>query len=342
MLKQLLFSHTVLILTACSVSPPRAPEAPAPVVAPPPNESVCTAGSCEGFIPVTGGKIWYRIVGVYKRKTPLLVLHGGPGATHDYLDVLESVGNERPVILYDQLGCGRSDRPDDRSLWTLDRYVEEVHQLREHLGLKRTNILGHGWGSMLAMEYYLRHPDGIESLVLSSPIINTGRFTADRQTLIRKLPPRENKAVEQALKKGEFLDQSYLDAVQVYNRRHLCRLSPWPDSLNRSIDRFNRSVFEELWGPADFAATGSLRNFNRTEELRRVSVPVLITCGEKDDSVPKTCAIYSELVPRPEIAIFSDGTRSHHLESPDAYIRVVRRFLMKSDLISRSAPGQPG
>ena len=113
----------------------------------------------EGYVSVPGGRVWYKIVGS-GAATPLVALHGGPGSTHWGLTPLEALAHERPVVLYDQLGCGKSDRPEDTSLWRVERFVTELHQLRQQLGLHRLHLLGHSWGTMLAMDYYLAHPAG--------------------------------------------------------------------------------------------------------------------------------------------------------------------------------------
>jgi proline iminopeptidase len=143
----------------------------------------------EGFIQVTGGKVWYRIVGADKKGIPLLTLHGGPGARHDYFEPLEALAVDRPVIFYDQLGCGNSDRPSDTTLWTVARFVEELEQVRESLHLEKVHLMGGSWGTMLAVEYMLRKkPDGVVSLILSGPYLSTPKWVADQQMWISQLP----------------------------------------------------------------------------------------------------------------------------------------------------------
>ncbi len=132
----------------------------------------------EGYVDVPGGRVWYEIVGE-GNGTPLVTLHGGPGSTHFGMEPLRALADERPVVFYDQLGCGGSDRPDDLSLWRTERFVEELDLLRRSLMLDRVHILGHSWGTMLAMDYYLAHSDGIVSLVMSSPFFSIERWVAD-------------------------------------------------------------------------------------------------------------------------------------------------------------------
>jgi proline iminopeptidase len=136
----------------------------------------------EGYIPVTGGNIWYKIVGINRKNIPLLVLHGGPGAPHDYLEPFEILSDERPVIFYDQLGCGNSDKPRDASLWNVERFVNELEQVRTYLGLDKMHLHGQSWGSMLAVEFMLtKKPKGVVSLILSGPCLSLSRFAADQR-----------------------------------------------------------------------------------------------------------------------------------------------------------------
>src|SRR5438477_11181565 len=142
----------------------------------------------EGFVEVEGGRVWYEIVGS-GRGIPMLVLHGGPGFTHEYCRSLEALADERPVVFYDQLGCGRSERPDDLSLWTVDRHVEELGQLRRGLGLERLHLFGQSWGTMLAAEYMLHAgTDGIAGAVFASPCISIPRWVEDAERLKAALP----------------------------------------------------------------------------------------------------------------------------------------------------------
>ncbi len=130
----------------------------------------------EGYVDVEGGRVWFRIVGS-GNATPLVLLHGGPGAPSHYLNPLEQISEDRPVIFYDQLGAGRSDRPTDTTLWRVDRFVDELAQLRSALGLDEVHILGHSWGAMLAMDYMLTEPDGVKSIIFASPALNVKRWT---------------------------------------------------------------------------------------------------------------------------------------------------------------------
>ncbi len=216
--------------------------------------------SCqEGYVSITGGKVWYQIVSAEKKETPLLTLHGGPGGAHDYLEPLILLSDERPVIFYDQLGCGNSDRPQNPSLWTVEHFVEELKQLREILSLDKIHILGQSWGSMLTVDYWLNeHPEGVVSFIFSGLCLSASRFTADQRSYLKLFP----KEIQQTITKNEaagcFDSPEYQEAMMKYYKRHLCRLEPWPDCLNRSFEKMGHEVYEYMWGPSELTVTGTL------------------------------------------------------------------------------------
>src|SRR5438105_3799139 len=144
--------------------------------------------ACAGYIAVEGGRVWYRIVGEERAGIPLLVLHGGPGYPHDYLEPLERLADERPVIFYDQLGCGRSDRPPDKTLWRAARFVRELAQVREALRLDTVHLYGHSWGTMLAVDHLLSGAMAA-SLILASPALSIPRWLGDAAAYRSALPP---------------------------------------------------------------------------------------------------------------------------------------------------------
>ena len=193
------------------------------------------AASSEGTIEVEDGyRVWYRRVGSGER-TPLLVLHGGPGAGHDYLETLEALADERPVIFYDQLGCGRSDKPDDPSRWHIGRFVREVDLVRQALGLSRIHLLGQSWGGWLAIEYMLGQPAGIDSLILASTSASIPQFVAECERLKSELPPDVYATLQKYEAAHDYRHPAYEKAAEEFYKRHLCRLWPWPDSYLRTV-----------------------------------------------------------------------------------------------------------
>ena len=213
----------------------------------------------EGFLTVPGGKAWYRIVGNDRPGIPLVTLHGGPGAPHDYLEPLEGLADERPVIFYDQLGCGNSERPDDLALWNNGRFIDELLKVQEGLGLTKIHLMGQSWGTLLAGEYMLREkPQHVCSLILSGPFFSASRWLADQQNYLAGLPEEIQTVVRQAEAMKEFDSPAYQEAMRVFYSKHVCRLNPWPEAMNRTIEKMGVPVYLSMCGPSEFTMTGSL------------------------------------------------------------------------------------
>lgn len=290
----------------------------------------------EGYIPVTGGNISYKIEGKNKKGVPVLVLHGGPGASHDYLEPLKELADERPVVFYDQLGCGDSDRPDDKSLWTIKRFVDEVDQVRSALGLEKVHIIGQSWGTSVAVDYLLtKHSKGVMSLVLSGPLLSTSRWIEDQKAWIAELPKEIQEIILKCEEEGEFSSAQYQDAIMAFYKIHVCRLDPWPECLNRSLEKMNFSMYEYMWGPSEFTATGILKDYERVERLNEITCPVLFTCGYYDEATPATTEYYQKNTPGSELCVIKDASHEHHLEKPQEYLRALRDFLGRSDKVKR-------
>ncbi len=284
----------------------------------------------EGLVPVPGGRVWYQVIGD-GLAVPLLVLHGGPGFPHDYLEPLAALAAERPVVFYDQLGCGRSDRPDDPSLWHVERFVAELAEVRRALGLDRLHILGHSWGSMLATDYALTRPDGLVGLILASPPLSIPRWLDDLAAYRRDLPADVQAVLDQHEAAGTVDSPEYEAATTEFYRRHLCRLDPLPEAQQRALDGAGLPVYHAMWGPNEFYMTGSLRTYDRTDRLPELAVPTLFTCGRYDEAPPATTAWYQHLVPGAELAVFEQSAHVPHLEEPQRYRTTVADFLRRVD-----------
>jgi proline iminopeptidase len=279
-----------------------------------------------GFLSVEGGKVWYRILGAAKSGVPLLTLHGGPGYPHDYLEPLEQLADERPVVFYDQLGCGQSEQPNNRALWRVDRFVRELAQVRQALGLERMHLFGHSWGSMLAVDYLLSGAS-VTSLILASPALSIPRWMEDAAQLRKTLPAdvQQTLALHEAAGTTETL--RYRDAAMQYYHRYLCRMDPWPEPMNRSHEASSGAVYREMWGPSELYATGNLMNYDRTGRLSELAVPTLYTCGRYDEATPEATAWYRSLTPTAKMLVFERSAHMPHLEETEAYLAALRNFL---------------
>ncbi|HPR33474.1 MAG TPA: proline iminopeptidase-family hydrolase [Prolixibacteraceae bacterium] len=289
----------------------------------------------EGTIPVEGGNVWYTIVGADRKGIPLMVLHGGPGVPHDYLDPLKALAAQRPVIFYDQLGCGNSEHPSDRSLWTLERFVGELKQVRAFLKLDRMHLLGQSWGAMLAVSYLLREkPEGVLSLILSAPYLSTPPWIQDQQKLIDRLSPESRQNIRTCEAEENYDSPAYQSAMQEFYEKHVCRISPWPDCLKRSIEKIGMDVYLYMWGPSEFTMTGTLKEVDLTEKLRFIGQTVLLTCGEFDEATPETTRLYQQHFQNATLYMFPGASHEHHLEYTQEYLLVVSGFIQEQEQLS--------
>jgi proline iminopeptidase len=278
----------------------------------------------EGRVEVTGGSIWYEIIGEGSG-TPLIVLHGGPGSTGRGLEIVAPLGDDRPVVIYDQLGCGYSDRPEDLSLWQLDRFVEELAQLREALGLHEVHILGHSWGTMLAASYLLTKPSGVKSVIFSSPCLSAPRWEADQAIHLKGFPQELQEVVARCEVEGTTDSEEYQEAMKTYYKRHMCRID---QLVAKDPERpFGAHVYNTMWGPSEFCATGNLKIYDVTSRLHEIDIPTLFLCGRYDETRPETLAYYHSLIPGSEMHVFEQSAHKAYFEETEEYLRVVGEFL---------------
>jgi proline iminopeptidase len=284
----------------------------------------------EGYVEVPGGQVWYRIVGTDRPGTPLLCLHGGPGMPHDYLEPLEDLAASRPVVFYDQLGCGRSDRPADDSLWTTERFVEELAVVRAELGLERPHLFGNSWGGWLALQYTLDRKPQLASLILSSSPPSVPRWITDCAELRAELDEPVRRVLDHHEAAGYFSCPEYQWAVTQFYRRHLCRRDPWPACLERTFAGLGGDVYMTMWGPSEFGpVTGRLNGWDVTGRLLEIQVPTLVTGGRYDEARPEHLAVLANRMRDAELVIFENSSHLAFVEERERYIEVVSDFLAR-------------
>jgi proline-specific peptidase len=260
------------------------------------------------------------------------VLHGGPGAPHDYLLPLQYLSDERPVIIYDPLACGNSDKPSDKSLWIIERFVDELERIIIALGIDRMHLLGQSWGTMLADDYLLaKRPKGVVSLILSGPCLSSSRWASDHRAYLLELPKNLQRIIKESEETECFSSEDYQDAMMAYFKIHVCRLDPWPDCLNRTFAKMGQTEYENMWGPSEFTIRGALAGYDRLDRLKEIKNPVLFTCGRYDEATPVSTAYYSRILPGSEMAVFENASHEHHLEKTEEYLAIVREFLRRSE-----------
>jgi proline-specific peptidase len=287
--------------------------------------------TAEGRIAFRGFETWYRIVGEEEDagKLPVLLLHGGPGGTHDYLEPLEALAaTGRRAIFYDQLGCGQSDLPDDPSLFTVDLFVDEVGAVRDALGLDRVHLFGNSWGGMLAMEYALTKPPGLASLVLASSPASIPQWIEETGRLRARLPQDVQDTLTRHEDAGTTDSPEYEEACMVFYKRHVCHAGEWPECVLRSFDFIERHglVYRTMNGPSEFHVTGTLKNWSVVDRLGEIRVPTLVVTGEHDEATPAINRTVSEAIPGAESVIYPDASHMAHVEDTDGYVRLLDRF----------------
>ena len=279
----------------------------------------------EGYIKVDGGKVWYRVTG-NGDNTPILVLHGGPGAPSYYLKPLSALGVDRKVIFYDQLGCGKSDRSTDTTLMTVDHFVEELKTVVNHFGLKEFYLYGQSWGTMLGTDYYLKYPQGIKAMILSSPSISIPLWLKDADILLSTLPDSIQNTVRNYEQNKNFSAPGYQEAVQVYYQNFMARKLPWSADIDSTFSQFGQS-YQYMWGPSEFTATGPLKTYDQTSRLGEIKVPTLFITGEFDSARPSTVKYYQSLVPGAKFEVIEGAAHLTMQDKPEESNRVVMEFL---------------
>lgn len=290
----------------------------------------------ELMVPVEGGRIYVRINGRLDGPNPPIILaHGGPGATHaGLMDALE-LADERAVILYDQLDSGRSDRPNNPANWRVGRFIDELEAVRAALGVNRWYVLGHSWGGTLALEYGARRPAVLAGVVLASPLISTRSWLADANALIGKLPiavqsnlkacdspsPRATSVCEAATAQfyGEFLRREPKSAAS--------------NAYTSPQDRgFNSTLYETMWGKTEFVSTGSLRSYDGEPLLAKLDGKrTLFIVGQYDEARPVTAVAFAERVPGSELAVVPGAAHGIFSDRPDESVGLVRAWLRRQD-----------
>ncbi|MCA1668539.1 MAG: proline iminopeptidase-family hydrolase [Thermomicrobia bacterium] len=290
--------------------------------------------STEGRIPFHGYETWYRVVGAQEEpgKLPLLTLHGGPGACHDYLESMEALAaTGRRVIFYDQLGCGHSAVPSDPSLWTVGLYVEEVNAVRHALRLERVHLLGQSWGGMLGMEYALTQPTGLASLIIESSPSSMTQWVAEANKLREALPPDVQRTLLKHEADGTTNAPAYEEAMMIFYQRHVCRLPEWPDYVQRSFAKLseNPEVYYTMNGPSEFHVTGTLKTWDITDRLGEIRVPTLVLSGRHDEATPAIHETVHHGISGSESVIFEESAHMCHVEEPERFQQVVGDFLAR-------------
>lgn len=290
-----------------------------------------TGKPAEGFITVSGKKLWYKVYGSGDA-TPLLMLHGGPGFPSYYLSPLAArLATERKVIVFDQIGCGRSERTTDTAFMSIESHLAQVDSLLSYLQVKEYYLYGHSYGTMLAMDHYLKHPQSIKGVVFASPCMSTLRWVKDADTLAGLLPDSTRLLLRQYLRKEKTDPVKFAKAIDTYYSTYYNRKQPVPKEVDSSIKNSGDNMYEHMWGKYDFECTGTLSAYNRINDLPRVKAPVLFTCGEFDAARPATVKYYHSLLPGSAFVVIPNAGHGTMGDQPGEDYKNVHLFLQRLD-----------
>jgi L-proline amide hydrolase len=294
----------------------------------------------DGTVSFDEAQTWYRVTGELRpgdaaAPAPLVVLHGGPGATHDYLLSLADLADGRAVVHYDQLGNGRSTHYPDRGadFWTVDLFVRELHNLVDSLGIAdRHHVLGQSWGGFLAQEYTLTQPPGLQALVLADTAASFPDFVAEANRLRALLPPEVEETLRRHEEAGTTDDPSYMEACLVFYGRHLCRIE-WPAEVAEAFAWIDRdpTVYHTMNGPSEFHVIGSIRDWQSKDRLSEIDVPTLLVSGRHDEATPALQRVLLDGIAGSEWVCFEDSSHMPHVEERERYMQVVGDWLARHD-----------
>lgn len=282
------------------------------------------------MIPVVGGKykVWTKKVGSGPVK--VLLLHGGPAATHNYLEAMESFLPQAGIEMYyyDQLGCGNSDIPDDPSLWTLARYTEEVEEVRRGLGLDNFVLYGHSWGGILGMEYALNYQQHLRGLVISNMCAGTKAYLKHTAELKQQLPPSTLARLTALEAKEDYDSPEYMKIMmEDLYPRILCRTQPWPEPLDRAFRMLNEKIYVQMQGKSEFLVTGNLKDWERWDRLHEIKVKALTIGSRYDEMDAEDMHKMATLMANASYAYCPNGSHMSMWDDQDTYFRQLLGFL---------------
>jgi len=302
-------------------------------------------GGGARMIPITTPKgdfhVWTKRVGNNPR-AKLLLLHGGPAATHEYFEACDSFLPAAGIeyYYYDQLGSAYSDQPDEPELWQIDRFVEEVEQVRVALGLDAHNffLLGHSWGGILGIEYALKYQRHLKGLVVSNMMSSIPAYNEYARTVLMPAMDQDVLAKIKSLEaSGDTETPEYMALLEGHYQEHVLRLpaAEWPEPVNRSFARTNRSIYVPMQGPSELGASGTLVDWDRTESLEEIDVPTLVIAGTHDTMDPAFLEMMAGRFPKGRFLLCRNGGHMSMYDDQPTYFRGLIDFIVDVDQASR-------
>src|SRR5256712_7120768 len=281
----------------------------------------------EGYAKIIGFSLFYRTSGRPTKGT-LLCLHGGPGATHDYLMSLEDLAQfGYRVVLIDQLGCGKSERPRGTDLYTFAHNVEEVEGVRAALRLGKVHLMGSSYGGALAIATALKYQRNLRSTIVTGGLASVPLPVLEMRRLVNRLPPKIRATIAKYEALEDYQNPKYLAAVDVFYRRYVCRLPVWPREVTYSFEQISRPVYFTMNGPNEFTIIGTIKDWDVTDQLPAIHIPTLVTVGRYDEVTPRVAESIHRGIQGSKLVRFEKSAHLAMWEERSHYIEVLRDFL---------------
>ena len=285
--------------------------------------------SASKIIPIHGGfHVWTRKIGDSPVK--MLLLHGGPGATHEYLESFEQYlpPANIEIYFYDQLGSFYSDQPNDVSLWNVERFREEVEEVRQYLDLDQFYLCGQSWGGFLAIEYALKYQVALKGLIISNMTASIPSYVKYINSLRGRLPESILNVLEHYEAKGQYEAEEYQALlIEHLYKKHLCRVDPWPEAVSRAFAHINPQVYNTMQGPNEFLVTGTFKDWNRWDDVHHIKVPTLVLGGRYDTMDPADIEEMGRRIQNSTVGICENGSHMSMWDDADAYFGFIKSFV---------------
>lgn len=288
-------------------------------------------GDVEGLVNANGFDLFYELYGKDGKKGTVLCLHGGPGGTlEDFRPLIDLTKDGYRVVLYNQMGSHRSQVPRNKSLLTVEHYVEEVEAVRVGLNLGKINIIGQSWGGMLAMAYALKYQSNMKSMITNGGPASVPLCLSEMTRRKLELSPEIQNIFQKYEAVSDYENPEYMYATEIYYRNFLCRLPQWPQELLYAFRHMSKLVYETMWGPTEFVCIGALRYWDITSEIHKIKIPTLVTCGRYDEVSPVVCQSAHREIKDSQFHIFENSGHESMWDERDTYLSTARAFLSKN------------
>ncbi|MBW9212037.1 MULTISPECIES: proline iminopeptidase [Terrabacteria group] len=282
----------------------------------------------EGYMPFKDYKTYYRMLGNPKKPT-IVFLHGGPGSTHNYFEVLDGLAEEGYcLVMYDQLGCGLSYLDQHPELWTMETWLEELKALKDYLHLEEFHLLGQSWGGMLALEYVLHHQaKAVKSLILSSTLSSASLWASEQHRWIRYLSMDDQKAIQEAEESGDFSSLDYQKANEHFMKAHCGDTANSPWSCLQREKKSGTESYLVAWGENEYCPTGTLSHFEVSDELQKIQMPTLIISGTEDLCSPLVAKTMFDQISNAKWELVPDARHMVFMDQWEQYQKIMKNWL---------------